>query len=170
MLEKGAIDKIVLSRPAVEAGERLGFLPGDMKEKVDPYLRPLYDALEDVLSAKKIEKNMELGVIEIAPLAFMRGRTLSNSFVILDEAQNTSRMQMKMFLTRLGFNSRMVVTGDLTQIDLPLEEKSGLFEALKVTKNLYQAEQVIFKDVDVVRNPLVQKIVDAYGSFERSKK
>jgi len=170
MLEKGAIDKIVLSRPAVEAGERLGFLPGDMKEKVDPYLRPLYDALEDVLSAKKIEKNMELGVIEIAPLAFMRGRTLSNSFVILDEAQNTSRMQMKMFLTRLGFNSRMVVTGDLTQIDLPLEEKSGLFEALKVTKNLYQAEQVIFKDVDVVRNPLVQKIVDAYGSFESSKK
>ena len=170
MLEKGEVDKIVLSRPAVEAGERLGFLPGDMKEKVDPYLRPLYDALEDVLSAKKIERNMELGVIEIAPLAFMRGRTLSNSFVILDEAQNTSRMQMKMFLTRLGFNSRMVVTGDLTQIDLPLEEKSGLFEALKVTKNLYQAEQVIFKDVDVVRNPLVQKIVDAYGSFERSKK
>jgi phosphate starvation-inducible PhoH-like protein len=141
-----------------------------MKEKVDPYLRPLYDALEDVLSEKKIERNMELGVIEIAPLAFMRGRTLSNSFVILDEAQNTSRMQMKMFLTRLGFNSRMVVTGDLTQIDLPLEEKSGLFEALKVTKKLYQAEQVIFKDVDVVRNPLVQKIVDAYGSFERSKK
>ena len=170
MLEKGEVDKIVLSRPAVEAGERLGFLPGDMKEKVDPYLRPLYDALEDVLSTKKIERNMELGVIEIAPLAFMRGRTLSNSFVILDEAQNTSRMQMKMFLTRLGFNSRMVVTGDLTQIDLPLEEKSGLFEALKVTKNLYQAEQVIFKDVDVVRNPLVQKIVDAYGSFERSKK
>ena len=170
MLEKGEVDKIVLSRPAVEAGERLGFLPGDMKEKVDPYLRPLYDALEDVLSAKKIERNMELGVIEIAPLAFMRGRTLSNSFVILDEAQNTSRMQMKMFLTRLGFNSRMVVTGDLTQIDLPLEEKSGLFEALKVTKNLYQAEQVIFKDVDVVRNLLVQKIVDAYGSFERSKK
>ena len=170
MLEKGEVDKIVLSRPAVEAGERLGFLPGDMKEKVDPYLRPLYDALEDVLSAKKIERNMELGVIEIAPLAFMRGRTLSNSFVILDEAQNTSRMQMKMFLTRLGFNSRMVVTGDLTQIDLPREEKSGLFEALKVTKNLYQAKQVIFKDVDVVRNPLVQKIVDAYGSFERSKK
>ena len=170
MLEKGEVDKIVLSRPAVEAGERLGFLPGDMKEKVDPYLRPLYDALEDVLSTKKIERNLELGVIEIAPLAFMRGRTLSNSFVILDEAQNTSRMQMKMFLTRLGFNSRMVVTGDLTQIDLPLEEKSGLFEALKVTKNLYQAAQVIFKDVDVVRNPLVQKIVDAYGSFERSKK
>ena len=170
MLEKGEIEKIILSRPAVEAGERLVFLPGDMKDKIDPYLRPLYDALEDVLSLKQIERNMQLGIIEIAPLAFMRGRTLSNAFVILDEAQNTSKMQMKMFLTRLGFNSRMVVTGDLTQIDLPVEQKSGLFEALKITKNLSQTGQIYFTDEDVVRNPLVEKIVHAYGVYEKKNK
>ena len=169
LLEKGEIEKIVLSRPAVEAGERLGFLPGDMKDKVDPYLRPLYDALEDVLAPKKIERNMNLGIIEIAPLAFMRGRTLSNSFVILDEAQNTSKMQMKMFLTRLGFNSRMVITGDLTQIDLPNQQESGLFEAIDVTKNLEQVGQIFFEKEDVIRNPLVQKIVDAYGSHDKSR-
>jgi len=169
-LENEQVRRIVLVRPAVEAGERLGFLPGDMSRKIDPYLRPMYDALYDMMPGERVLRRRDAGDIEVAPLAYMRGRTLSNACIILDEAQNTSRMQMKMFLTRLGFNSRMVVTGDLTQIDLPLEEKSGLFEALKVTKNLHQAEQVIFKDVDVVRNPLVQKIVDAYGSFERSKK
>ena len=169
-LKNKIVNKIVITRPAVEAGESLGFLPGDLKEKVDPFLRPIYDALYAMMNFDQVEKKINNGTIEIAPVAFMRGRTLEDCYIILDEAQNTSFTQMKMFLTRLGFNSRMVVTGDLTQIDLPLEEKSGLFEALKVTKNLYQAEQVIFKDVDVVRNPLVQKIVDAYGSFERSKK
>jgi phosphate starvation-inducible PhoH-like protein len=169
MLEKEEVSKIILSRPAVEAGEKLGFLPGDLKDKVDPYLRPLYDALEDVLSFKKIEKYMEIGVIEIAPLAFMRGRTLSNAYIILDEAQNTSKMQMKMFLTRLGFNSRMVITGDITQIDLPNNITSGLSEALKVT-NFIKAKvsQIYFNDKDVVRHPLVQKIVNSYERLEKS--
>jgi phosphate starvation-inducible PhoH-like protein len=167
LLEKEEVSKIILSRPAVEAGEKLGFLPGDLKEKVDPYLRPLYDALEDVLAYKKLEKYMEIGVIEIAPLAFMRGRTLSNAYIILDEAQNTSKMQMKMFLTRLGFNSRMVITGDITQIDLPDNTSSGLSEALKVTNVIKDKVSHIYFDAkDVVRHPLVQKIVNAY---ERSK-
>ena len=169
MLEKEEVSKIILSRPAVEAGEKLGFLPGDLKDKVDPYLRPLYDALEDVLSFKKIEKYMEIGVIEIAPLAFMRGRTLSNAYIILDEAQNTSKMQMKMFLTRLGFNSRMVITGDITQIDLPNNITSGLSEALKVTHFIKDKVcQIYFDDQDVVRHPLVQKIVKAYEKAEKS--
>ena len=169
MLEKEEVSKIILSRPAVEAGEKLGFLPGDLKDKVDPYLRPLYDALEDVLSFKKIEKYMEIGVIEIAPLAFMRGRTLSNAYIILDEAQNTSKMQMKMFLTRLGFNSRMVITGDITQIDLPNNVSSGLSEALKVTNFITEkVTQIYFNDKDVVRHPLVQKIVNAYERLEKS--
>ncbi len=162
-LEKEEIDKIIISRPAVEAGEKLGFLPGDLKDKVDPYLRPIYDSLEDVLSFKKLEKYMQLGIIEIAPLAFMRGRTLSNAYIILDEAQNTTIMQMKMFLTRLGFNSRMVITGDITQIDLPNNVKSGLSNALKVTKIIKKGVgQVFFDDKDVVRHPLVQEIVKAY--------
>ena len=162
-LEKEEIDKIIISRPAVEAGEKLGFLPGDLKDKVDPYLRPIYDSLEDVLSFKKLEKYMQLGIIEIAPLAFMRGRTLSNAYIILDEAQNTTIMQMKMFLTRLGFNSRMVITGDITQIDLPNNVKSGLSDALKVTKIIKNGVgQVFFDDKDVVRHPLVQEIVKAY--------
>ena len=169
LLEKEEVSKIILSRPAVEAGEKLGFLPGDLKDKVDPYLRPLYDALEDVLSFKKIEKYMETGVIEIAPLAFMRGRTLSNAYIILDEAQNTSKMQMKMFLTRLGFNSRMVITGDITQIDLPNNVTSGLSEALKVTNFINEkVSQIYFNDQDVVRHPLVQKIVKAYERVEKS--
>jgi phosphate starvation-inducible PhoH-like protein len=169
LLEKEDVSKIILSRPAVEAGEKLGFLPGDLKDKVDPYLRPLYDALEDVLSFKKIEKYMETGIIEIAPLAFMRGRTLSNAYIILDEAQNTSKMQMKMFLTRLGFNSRMVITGDITQIDLPNNVTSGLSEALKVTNFINEkVSQIYFNDQDVVRHPLVQKIVKAYERVEKS--
>jgi len=167
-LEKEEVSKIILSRPAVEAGEKLGFLPGDLKDKVDPYLRPLYDALEDVLPIKKLEKYMEIGIIEIAPLAFMRGRTLSNSYIILDEAQNTNKMQMKMFLTRLGFNSRMVITGDITQIDLPNNIISGLSEALKITSLINdKVSQIYFSEKDVVRHPLVQKIVNAY---ERSEK
>ena len=162
-LESSEIEKIIISRPAVEAGEKLGFLPGDLKEKVDPYLRPIYDSLEDVLSYKKLEKYMQLGVIEIAPLAFMRGRTLSNAYIILDEAQNTTVMQMKMFLTRLGFNSRMVITGDITQIDLPNNLKSGLPDALRVTKLIGKGVgHVYFDDKDVVRHPLVQEIVKAY--------
>ena len=169
LLEKEEVSKIILSRPAVEAGEKLGFLPGDLKDKVDPYLRPLYDALEDVLSFKKIEKYMETGVIEIAPLAFMRGRTLPNAYIILDEAQNTSKIQMKMFLTRLGFNSKMVITGDITQIDLPNNVTSGLSEALKVTNFINEkVSQIYFNDQDVVRHPLVQKIVKAYERFEKS--
>ena len=168
LLEKEEVSKIILSRPAVEAGEKLGFLPGDLKDKVDPYLRPLYDALEDVLPIKKLEKYMEIGIIEIAPLAFMRGRTLSNSYIILDEAQNTNKMQMKMFLTRLGFNSRMVITGDITQIDLPNNIISGLSEALKITSLINdKVSQIYFSEKDVVRHPLVQKIVNAY---ERSEK
>ena len=163
LLEKEEVSKIILSRPAVEAGEKLGFLPGDLKDKVDPYLRPLYDALEDVLPFKKLEKYLEIGVIEIAPLAFMRGRTLSNSYIILDEAQNTNKMQMKMFLTRLGFNSRMVITGDITQIDLPNNISSGLSEALKITSLIKEkVAHIYFGEKDVVRHPLVQKIIEAY--------
>ncbi|PSJ58108.1 PhoH family protein [Kumtagia ephedrae] len=162
LLERGMVERIILSRPAVEAGERLGFLPGDMKEKVDPYLRPLYDALYDMMPADKVERALTAGVIEIAPLAFMRGRTLAHSAVILDEAQNTTPMQMKMFLTRLGENSRMIVTGDPTQIDLPPQTKSGLVEALRILDAISGAVIVRFGDVDIVRHPLVAEIVRAY--------
>ncbi|MCI5077891.1 PhoH family protein [Oricola sp.] len=162
LLERGAVEKIILSRPAVEAGERLGFLPGDMKEKVDPYLRPLYDALYDMIPADKVERALAAGVIEIAPLAFMRGRTLTNAAVILDEAQNTTSMQMKMFLTRLGENSRMMVTGDPSQVDLPLGAKSGLVEAMQVLDGVAGIVTVRFGEKDVVRHPLVAKIVAAY--------
>ena len=161
-LERGVVERIILSRPAVEAGERLGFLPGDMREKVDPYLRPLYDALYDVLPPEKVERDLESGVIEIAPLAFMRGRTLANAFVILDEAQNTTSMQMKMFLTRLGENSKMVVTGDPSQIDLPPGMASGLEEAVALLADVPGITAVRFTGADVVRRDLVAKIVDAY--------
>jgi phosphate starvation-inducible PhoH-like protein len=166
-MERGEVERIVLSRPAVEAGEQLGFLPGDMREKVDPYLRPLYDALYDVLPAKKVEKGLESGAIEIAPLAFMRGRTLSHAFVILDEAQNCTQMQMKMFLTRLGEESRMVVTGDITQIDLPKGQKSGLVDALAILDNLDGVAIITLSDRDIVRHSLVTKIVKAYAKAER---
>jgi phosphate starvation-inducible PhoH-like protein len=161
-LERGMVERIVLSRPAVEAGERLGFLPGDMREKVDPYLRPLYDALYDVLPPAKVERDLATGVIEIAPLAFMRGRTLAHAFVILDEAQNTTSMQMKMFLTRIGEGSKMVVTGDPSQIDLPSGQKSGLEEAVALLNGVKGIEAVRFTSGDVVRRDLVARIVDAY--------
>jgi phosphate starvation-inducible PhoH-like protein len=161
-LERGSVERIVLSRPAVEAGERLGFLPGDMRDKVDPYLRPLYDALYDVLPAAKVERDLVTGTIEIAPLAFMRGRTLAHAFVILDEAQNTTSMQMKMFLTRLGEGSKMVVTGDPSQIDLPTGQKSGLQEAVKLLRGVTGIEAVHFTSKDVVRRDLVARIVEAY--------
>jgi phosphate starvation-inducible PhoH-like protein len=166
----GEVDRIILSRPAVEAGERLGFLPGDMKEKVDPYLRPLYDALFDMLPGDQVTRNLESGDIEVAPLAFMRGRTLSNAFVILDEAQNTTPVQMKMFLTRLGERSRMVVTGDLSQIDLPSGMKSGLADALDVLKNVKGVGRVNFTSADVVRHDLVARIVEAYDSQNPEKR
>ncbi|WP_223479152.1 PhoH family protein [Oricola indica] len=162
LLERGVVERIILSRPAVEAGERLGFLPGDMKEKVDPYLRPLYDALYDMIPADKVERALAAGVIEIAPLAFMRGRTLTNAAVILDEAQNTTSMQMKMFLTRLGENSVMMVTGDPSQVDLPLGAKSGLVEALQILHDVPGIVTVRFNEKDVVRHPLVGRIVAAY--------
>ncbi|MBP0616297.1 PhoH family protein [Jiella mangrovi] len=162
LLERGQVDRIILTRPAVEAGERLGFLPGDMKEKVDPYLRPLYDALYDMIPAEKVERALTAGAIEIAPLAFMRGRTLANAAVILDEAQNTTSMQMKMFLTRLGENARMAVTGDPSQIDLPPGQKSGLVEALRVLDGVSNVVTVRFEAKDVVRHPMVQAIVEAY--------
>ncbi|MDC3057356.1 PhoH family protein [Alphaproteobacteria bacterium] len=161
-MNKGNIEKIILSRPAVEAGEQLGFLPGDLKEKIDPYLRPLYDALEDCMYKDKISKLLDREKIEIAPLAFMRGRTLSNSYIILDEAQNTTPMQMKMFLTRLGKDSKMVITGDLTQVDLPKKGSSGLYEALEVTSSIKQVRQIQFDSKDVVRHPIVNQIVENY--------
>lgn len=167
LLEQGAIDRIILSRPAVEAGEQLGFLPGDMKEKVDPYLRPLYDALYDMMPGDKVERAIATGAIEIAPLAFMRGRTLANSAVILDEAQNTTTMQMKMFLTRLGENSCMIVTGDPSQIDLPKGQKSGLVDALEILKSVKSIKQIKFTSADVVRHHLVAKIVDAYDKSDK---
>ena len=159
----GRVDRIILSRPAVEAGEQLGFLPGDMREKVDPYLRPLYDALNDMLPAQQVEKKLESGEIEIAPLAFMRGRTLANAFVILDEAQNTTPVQMKMFLTRLGNHARMVVTGDLSQVDLPRGIRSGLQDAMDVLHGVESVSFTAFTDADVVRHPLVARIVRAYA-------
>ncbi len=166
-LLEGKVEKIVLTRPAVEAGEKLGFLPGDMREKVDPYLRPLYDALGKMISMEQTEKRLENGDIEVAPLAFMRGRTLSNAFVILDEAQNTSAMQMKMFLTRFGENCRMVVCGDPSQVDLPYGTQSGLQSALEILKDISEISFIHFNADDVVRHPLVGKIVRAYDKAER---
>ena len=166
MFITGRVDKIILSRPAVEAGERLGFLPGDMKEKVDPYMQPLYDALNDFLPAKQMAKLMEDKAIEIAPLAFMRGRTLANAFVVLDEAQNATSMQMKMFLTRLGEGSRMVITGDRTQIDLPRGVPSGLQDAERILKGVKGVTFNYFTAKDVVRHPLVARIIEAYEADE----
>ncbi len=162
LLEQGHAERLILSRPAVEAGERLGFLPGDMREKVDPYLRPIYDALYDFMEARHVDRGLQTGVIEIAPLAFMRGRTLTNAVVLLDEAQNTTSMQMKMFLTRLGENSRMIITGDPSQIDLPPGQKSGLVEAVNILDGVEGIGRVRFRDVDVVRHDLVRRIVTAY--------
>jgi phosphate starvation-inducible PhoH-like protein len=165
-LERDSVKRIVLVRPAVEAGERLGFLPGDMAQKVDPYLRPLYDALYDLMGYDKVAKMFERGAIEIAPLAFMRGRTLNHSFVILDEAQNTTPEQMKMFLTRMGFGSKAVITGDITQVDLARGQKSGLVDAQEVLKKVRGIAFTHFGAEDVVRHPLVQRIVNAYGNRE----
>jgi phosphate starvation-inducible protein PhoH and related proteins len=159
------VSRIIMARPAVEAGEKLGFLPGDLQEKVNPYLRPLYDALYDMLDAERVERLLERGVIEVAPIAFMRGRTLNDAFVILDEAQNTTSEQMKMFLTRLGFGSKAVVTGDITQIDLPPGRVSGLVEALRVIEGIEGIATVYFDERDVVRHPLVQQIVRAYDAY-----
>ncbi|NLM84036.1 MAG: PhoH family protein [Clostridiales bacterium] len=164
-----AVNRIILTRPAVEAGERLGFLPGDLQSKVDPYLRPLYDALFDMLGPDTYHKYLERGNIEVAPLAYMRGRTLDDSFIILDEAQNTSREQMKMFLTRLGFGSKIVITGDLTQIDLPPDKTSGLKEAVRVLEGIEDVAICRLTGADVVRHQLVSKIVEAYDRFEKSK-
>ena len=164
------IERIILTRPAVEAGERLGFLPGDMQEKVDPYLRPLYDALYDVLGIEAAAKLREKGAIEVVPLAYMRGRTLDNAYIILDEAQNTTREQMKMFLTRMGFNSKVVVTGDITQIDLPSGTMSGLKEAQKVLKGVEGIRFNYFTEVDVVRHELVKRIIKAYDAFDNRSK
>jgi phosphate starvation-inducible protein PhoH and related proteins len=161
-LARHEVDRIILTRPAVEAGERLGFLPGDLMAKIDPYLRPLFDALHDMIEPEKVSQHLERGVIEIAPLAFMRGRTLNNSFVILDEAQNTTPEQMKMFLTRLGFGSKMVVTGDVTQVDLPREQQSGLVVVKEILAGIDGVEFVSFNAEDVVRHRLVQRIVEAY--------
>ena len=166
LLKKGEIRKIILTRPAVEAGENLGFLPGDLKEKVDPYLRPLYDALYDTLGQEQVEKLLEKEVIEIAPLAYMRGRTLDNAFIILDEAQNTTRAQMKMFLTRMGFHSRIVITGDVTQIDLIKKRDSGLLNAKHLLSGIEGISFVELTSLDVVRNPLVQKIIERYEQEE----
>ena len=163
------VSRIILVRPAVEAGERLGFLPGSLQEKVDPYLRPLYDALYDLVDPQKVDKMLESNVIEVAPLAFMRGRTLNDAFIIMDEAQNTTNEQMKMFVTRLGNNSKAVITGDLTQIDLPNPKKSGLFEALHVLDGVEGIRFCHFEDVDVVRHHLVQRIVRAYDSYGRAQ-
>ena len=168
-LKNKEVKKIVLSRPAVEAGEKLGFLPGDMKEKIDPYLQPLYDALQDMIPGAKLKDYMENGIIQIAPLAFMRGRTLSDAFIILDEAQNTTTQQIKMFLTRMGEHSKIVVTGDMTQIDLPAKERSGLGEALRVLKNVDGVAKIEFNAKDIIRHKLVQKIVEAYAKHDAKK-
>jgi phosphate starvation-inducible protein PhoH and related proteins len=170
LFERKEVDRIILSRPAVEAGERLGFLPGDMREKVDPYLRPIYDALFDLMDARIVERALQTNEIEIAPLAFMRGRTLANAIVILDEAQNTTSMQMKMFLTRLGENSRMIVTGDPSQVDLPTGQTSGLAEAVKLLADVEGIGRVVFTHEDVIRHELVGKIVAAYDKAPRSSR
>lgn len=163
---KNEVSKIILTRPAIEAGEKLGFLPGDLQSKVDPYLRPLYDALFEIMGPENFERNMEKGFIEVAPLAYMRGRTLNNAFIVLDEAQNTTMPQMKMFLTRIGFNSKVVVTGDLTQVDLPHHEMSGLKQAMKVLDGVEGIGFTYLSQKDVVRHPIVQRIVEAYDAFE----
>ncbi|PPD20150.1 MAG: phosphate starvation-inducible protein PhoH [Methylocystis sp.] len=170
LMEQGAVERLILSRPAVEAGERLGFLPGDMRDKVDPYLRPIYDALHDFMDARMVERGMQTGLIEVAPLAFMRGRTLTRSCILLDEAQNASSMQMKMFLTRLGEGSRMIVTGDPSQTDLPPGQKSGLSEAVNLLANLDVVGRVRFSEGDVVRHDLVRQIVGAYERAARANK
>lgn len=169
-LKEKAVKKIILSRPAVEAGEKLGFLPGDMKDKIDPYLQPLYDALEDMLPPVKLQDMIEKHVIQIAPLAFMRGRTLSDAIVILDEAQNTTPAQIRMFLTRMGWNTKMIVTGDLTQIDLPRSQQSGLKEALRVLSDVDDIEIVKLSSKDIVRHKLVTQIVNAYDNFDKTNK
>ena len=168
-LKEKTIKKIILSRPAVEAGEKLGFLPGDMKDKIDPYLQPLYDALEDMIPAVKLQDMMEKHIIQIAPLAFMRGRTLSDAVVILDEAQNTTSQQIRMFLTRMGMNTKMVITGDLTQIDLPREQRSGLKEALKILDGVEGIGVVHLAQKDIVRHKLVTRIVNAYDAYDKEK-
>ena len=169
-LKNKEIKKIILSRPAVEAGEKLGFLPGDMKDKIDPYLQPLYDALQDMIPAAKLKEYMELNVIQIAPLAFMRGRTLNDAVVILDEAQNTTTQQIKMFLTRMGMNTKMIVTGDMTQIDLPSSQKSGLVQALHILKGVKGISFIELNKKDIVRHKLVTRIVEAYEKFEEKQK
>ena len=170
LMMAGEVDRLILTRPAVEAGEHLGFLPGDLQEKVDPFLRPIYDALHDMMSAEMVVKKFETGEIEVAPLAYMRGRTLSNAFIILDEAQNTTPVQMKMFLTRMGENSKVVVNGDPSQVDLPKGAWSGLFDAMEVLKGVNEIGFVTFGHEDVVRHPLVAKIVKAYGSRDKTLK
>lgn len=169
-LKEKSIKKIILSRPAVEAGEKLGFLPGDMKDKIDPYLQPIYDALEDMIPATKLQEMMEKHIIQIAPLAFMRGRTLSDAVVILDEAQNTTSAQIKMFLTRMGWNTKMIVTGDTTQIDLPSSQKSGLIEAMSILKNVKGIEFINMNQKDIVRHKLVTRIVNAYDVHDKELK
>lgn len=169
-LKNKEIKKIILSRPAVEAGEKLGFLPGDMKDKIDPYLQPLYDALQDMIPAAKLKEYMELNVIQIAPLAFMRGRTLNDAVVILDEAQNTTTQQIKMFLTRMGMNTKMIVTGDMTQIDLPASQTSGLVQAIKILKGVKGISFIELNKKDIVRHKLVTRIVEAYEKFEEKEK
>ena len=167
--KNGEVGRIILTRPAIEAGEKLGFLPGDLQSKVDPYLRPLYDALYQIMGAESFQKNMEKGLIEVAPLAYMRGRTLDNAFIILDEAQNTTPEQMKMFLTRIGYGSKAIVTGDITQIDLPGDKRSGLKEAAKILKNIEDISFCTFTEKDVVRHPLVQQIIKAYAKYDEEQ-
>lgn len=169
-LKNREVRKIILSRPAVEAGEKLGFLPGDMKDKIDPYLQPLYDALEDMIPAVKLKEYMETKVIQIAPLAFMRGRTLNDAVIVLDEAQNTTTQQIKMFLTRLGMNAKMIITGDISQIDLPRSVTSGLVQALRVLRDVDGIGRVEFGRADIVRHRLVQRIVEAYDSWDRDER
>lgn len=169
-LKNKEIKKIILSRPAVEAGEKLGFLPGDMKDKIDPYLQPLYDALQDMIPAAKLKEYMELNIIQIAPLAFMRGRTLNDAVVILDEAQNTTTQQIKMFLTRMGMNTKMIITGDMTQIDLPYSQTSGLIQAMKILKGVKGISFIELNKKDIVRHELVTRIVEAYEKYEEKKK
>ncbi|MCE2616658.1 MAG: PhoH family protein [Phocaeicola sp.] len=169
-LKNKEIKRIILSRPAVEAGEKLGFLPGDMKEKIDPYLQPLYDALEDMIPAAKLQEDLELNIIQIAPLAFMRGRTLNDAVVILDEAQNTTPQQIKMFLTRMGMNTKMIITGDVTQIDLPVSQKSGLIQAMHILKGIKGISFIEMNKKDIVRHKLVTRIVEAYEKYEEGQK
>ena len=168
-LKKHSVEKIIISRPAIEAGEKLGFLPGDLKEKIDPYLQPLYDSLYNILSKKEVDNMLENNIIEIIPLAYMRGRTLNNSFIILDESQNTTSVQMKMFLTRIGFNSKMVINGDITQTDLPKSIKSGLYHAEQVLKNIEDVSFIYLESADIVRHPVVSRIIKAYEKNQNTQ-